>query len=417
MRIIFSLLLVSCITAVYPLCAQSNWQPGSITLLNGETLAGDIDDRDWLTEIRNVSFRTTASDNQGQNYDVKDLDGFSVGTDRYLVRQVTFNDSPRTIDKLVAQAQRTTRTTTLALQQLTSGEPALYRYIARNGDYHFFINKDNAPLENLTYGKYRRYTADNDMQVIEDNSFRGLLLSEFTDCQTTAQVITTTTYTTQSLTELFNAYYTCTNQELAEVEPKLPRHRILGLAAGVRFVDVSGRKFVRDNLIETDLQPYFVTGAYFLYYPRSKNRALAFKTGLLYGQYTIVEGVRETPNSRLTYTNETGRLDVALGARLKLNNGRIPLFIEASFLTRLYVTNIETATRSFMISSRPDEVFTEDLDVTDDREGAVFLIGVGANFRRFEIQINRTADNIIGSFLHQTTITVGYDIARSKNKN
>ncbi|HVS93075.1 MAG TPA: hypothetical protein VHE59_13625 [Mucilaginibacter sp.] len=153
------------LTLLIPLLskAQSNYKPGYIIKLDGDTARGFIDYRGWSKNPRRISFRSNAADNATVNqFTVHDINGFGVnGLQLYERDAVTVSTDEVEMANIRQGIDTGKVADTVFLQVLTTGKNvALYSYtdqvktryyilyqgvkVPRELVYHVYLNPDNA---------------------------------------------------------------------------------------------------------------------------------------------------------------------------------------------------------------------------------------------------------------------------------
>ena len=76
-------LLLACLAIIANTSfSQKNYQPGSVVTLNGNTLTGEIDYKNWKKTPEKILFRRDKN-SESVSYGVKDLSSFTVSDDVY----------------------------------------------------------------------------------------------------------------------------------------------------------------------------------------------------------------------------------------------------------------------------------------------------------------------------------------------
>ncbi|MBO9566600.1 MAG: hypothetical protein J7621_27755 [Niastella sp.] len=151
MRKVHQLLLpVLLFTTILTAQGQTNYQPGSVLLKNGQQVNGLIDYREWRQNPRTINFKKDAGAQVAQ-YGVEDLTGFTINNQDSFERAVVTKDMrPVELRELIDQSQVSSDTAeikqvdTVFLRILSKGGKAeLYElvdikphyYIREQGDY------------------------------------------------------------------------------------------------------------------------------------------------------------------------------------------------------------------------------------------------------------------------------------------
>ncbi len=124
--------------------SQKNFVPGTVVTAKGDSLHGEIDDRNWSRNPRNISFRTGA---EQHTYELADLNGFVItGGDHFVKAVVQRSTRPVDIELLRDGFSDTTLTDTVFLRQLVKGKWSLYS-LNVDKPLYYFSSGDNAITE------------------------------------------------------------------------------------------------------------------------------------------------------------------------------------------------------------------------------------------------------------------------------
>jgi len=134
--------------------AQSNFKPGYVVDLKGDTLKGNIDYREWEKNPRQVSFKSNAG--AVAVYTPQNARAFAVtGLEYYEKYIVRSSQDPSDITKLGGVADTTSRIDTVFLHTLIKGRYlSLYSYLDDiKARYYILEPGENEPTE-LAYHSY-----------------------------------------------------------------------------------------------------------------------------------------------------------------------------------------------------------------------------------------------------------------------
>jgi hypothetical protein len=154
--------------------AQSNYKPGYVVNLKGDTIRGYINNKDWDSNPRTISFKKIVTDNNTQKFTTNDIGFFTVEGVSYQKYTGPISTDGTSIDKLSEGRDTSYRIDTVFLQILQKEKNvALYSY-SDNIKSHFFIseNPDFKPVELM----YRIYygnadVAGNGNRTVYENTF------------------------------------------------------------------------------------------------------------------------------------------------------------------------------------------------------------------------------------------------------
>ncbi|GAB4093709.1 hypothetical protein [Flaviaesturariibacter terrae] len=123
------------------LSAQRNWRPALVIERGGDSLRGQVDDRQWSVNPQSISFRS-GDGVASREYTVSELSAFFIdGSDSYVATDLLLDDSPVELSSLgmISGSPRTQRR--VLLRQLYAGrilslyelqDPAKFHYIVRD---------------------------------------------------------------------------------------------------------------------------------------------------------------------------------------------------------------------------------------------------------------------------------------------
>ena len=154
--------LIALLMAGISLSAQRNFVPGSVILLDGQILNGEIDYREWLVNPKKFSFRKGSA--SPAVYTTADVAGFSI-TEKQEVYQraiVDVVDESMEFDKMPefesmkeVDPNPKIRRDTVFLLTLLKGKINLYSLTDKEQRLHYFTQKDKGPFEELVYRQVR----------------------------------------------------------------------------------------------------------------------------------------------------------------------------------------------------------------------------------------------------------------------
>lgn len=137
--------------------AQSNYKPGYVVTLKGDTVKGFIDYREWGMTPESIDFKVALTDKNIAKYTPEDLNSFNItGLESYIRYNGAISTNPTDPDQVENYRDTSFSTGTFFLKVLEKGDRiALYSYKDRL-KMHFFIGDgpDYTPKELI----YRIYT-------------------------------------------------------------------------------------------------------------------------------------------------------------------------------------------------------------------------------------------------------------------
>jgi hypothetical protein len=159
-NIIFSILFL-------PLCslAQTNYKPGYVVTLKGDTLHGFIDYKEWDKNPTDIRFKNKVNAVNAENYSPQNIGAFAVnGLEYYRRFTVTISQDQLDIGKLMLKPDSTTKTDVVFLKTITSGKHVeLYAYTDDIKSRFYILETGEVQPRELVYHAY--YTADQSTSV------------------------------------------------------------------------------------------------------------------------------------------------------------------------------------------------------------------------------------------------------------
>jgi len=148
-----NLLLAFLLACSVPALAQKNFKPGWIVRLNGDTLRGEINYRNWEQNPKSFTFRLNERD-EPHTCNVYQLQSFEVtGYDRYLKAEIVKDALPVNVNELTEPGTLRWVRDTVFLRALLIGERvSLYELVDEKP--HYFIREKGREPEELLYRIY-----------------------------------------------------------------------------------------------------------------------------------------------------------------------------------------------------------------------------------------------------------------------
>jgi hypothetical protein len=251
---------------------QKNMQPGYIFSLKGDTIKGYIDYRNWEKNPKSISFGTTKT-GRTSLYKPINIKGFTVANDTYISGKVTIDDSPHRVSELKSTLEYNYISDTAFLLSLIQGEKSLLYYLDNKSKEHFFIRTDTG-FSLLIYKPYLKIDGNGNMNKAEDKRFIGQLIIYLQECKNIQSKLQFVKYDKKSLTDIFEYYYSCTNNPIDKPKKGNTDLNEFGVFVGLaltQFDFLSGPVYMADA--NYSLSKNFTTGVFFnLVLPRHSGR-------------------------------------------------------------------------------------------------------------------------------------------------
>jgi len=249
---------------------QENYVPGYITDLNGDTIKGLINYKNWNKNPDIIYFKKETTD-PGTSYNPLNIRCFSVLDEMYISAVVDIETSPVLTAKLKPDPELHFAKDTTFLQTMIDGQKSIYYLKDRTGKSHFYIRDSTFQL--LIFKRYFK-VVNGKNGVAENRNFLGQLTNYLSDCPDIRKKIVKTEYDKISLEKLFVSCYgsaSYNNQKNLEPESitfqkktEKPKTKF-GLLGGMTSTSIKFESVIHENLTKSDFQPsQRLTGGVFL---------------------------------------------------------------------------------------------------------------------------------------------------------
>jgi hypothetical protein len=186
--------------------AQSNFKPGVIVTLSGDSVKGTIDDQLWRRNPTSVKFR---EGNNEKVYGIGEIRAFTVtGKVAYESYRVRYDSSHESGKRLAWSHLPYWKESCLFLKVLVSGKYTLYRFVEVNDRIHYFIGNGGKVEELVNH----RFLLNGTVQV--NRQYVDQLKVAFSDCPS-VKIGPTLRYDEGSLVKVFEKYAACTGSTVA----------------------------------------------------------------------------------------------------------------------------------------------------------------------------------------------------------
>jgi hypothetical protein len=205
---------------IFHLTAQTNYREGYILNNVGEKIKGFIDDRSWVVNPRQITFKKTLSQSKNTFYGVHDIQEFGFKTpDKefiFVSRAVQTDISPYKLGELDQTAESLWMQDTVFLTLCVRGQRlSLLSLNDEKGKLHFFFEREEGKAEEFVNKMY--YTDASKKQVIMHERFRRQLAKEMFDCNDILKNdLSEITYKLESLVYVFKKYNKFCNSRKAK---------------------------------------------------------------------------------------------------------------------------------------------------------------------------------------------------------
>lgn len=327
--------------------AQTDFRPGYIVELSGDTVRGLADYRGALRSTRRCEFKT-APGAATRSYLPSELRGYGFpGQKDFRSRLTPLPDS--------AGLPQTSRL--FFLEVLVSGPASLYARRDRADITHYYLQKQTSAQALVSELLFRRDKIEKDGSVFlrDVNTFRGTLNEAFADCQAVLPEVERALFKPSSLIGVVTSYNRCVQPATAVKKSKSGSKARLGVVVGAQ---VSKLVFDGDTYQSRGhfvASPAPVLGLALHYVNPAINEKLAFRVEATYAQqyyedeYAYPSSFPEsTEQSRFT----VGYVRLPVALRYTAPGARFRPLVELGFALG-QATKIEAERRERFVTTLP----------------------------------------------------------------
>ncbi len=395
---------------------QKNLLPGTVITAGGDTLAGQIDYRNWGANPDRVRF-TDAGGNIWV-FTPAEVKWFTVKDEVYVGAVVNTENSPSDLGSLQMLPDYKLDVDTVFLQAIFEGDRSLYFLKNRTGCNNFYIG-DNHGYELLLYKKYMAIAGGQQI-VAEVKGYINQLLDYFDNNEALSAEIGRTGYDWGSLERLFRHYYSLTSDgssfskksEKVVVKP--------AVFAGLSLTTI----ILRSDYYSYLELPDYKTSADFcggiavdLVFPRNL-RKWSFNNELQWSSWGVSgQSFASSQDGNITYKNDydLSMSYINLNSMLRYNYpaGSFIIFVNAGISNGFAVgsTNVmvEELTE-YTITERATDSYVKDMRMYKQS----LLLGSGIRYGKFFIEYRHewgsgiTINTAIFSSSRINTVWLGY---------
>ncbi len=239
--IIFRIPLMLIFLAAVTLFSQVSYKSGFIVTLQSDTVYGKIDYKVWVDCPESIDFKGASE--TIMSYDASEIKGFGVRNEHYISALVEVDSNAVSVNTMGIELDQAHSFMTVFLKVLIEDEKSLYEYIDGPDIKCYYYKADSVfiLLENevILKRKMNQYEGNRDVNshgVIKENRvYLEQLAQLFNDWGIDRYHLNSTEYDKKTLKNLFEEYYSFTEEK---IEYKAPDRRIrmeFGLLAGVSF--------------------------------------------------------------------------------------------------------------------------------------------------------------------------------------
>ncbi|MBT33203.1 MAG: hypothetical protein CMO01_26375 [Thalassobius sp.] len=379
--------------------AQQNFQPGYVIQNSGDTLRGEIDNKNWRRNPETITFKTI--DNNIKSLGVNDIQEFQVEGNIYKSATVKIETSPVLLKNLEENDDLEFEEKTVFLEAIYVGDKSLYKYRGELEKDHFFIGV-NGKYETLIYKKFFRVISGHKHSVY-NKEYLKQLREYLGDCSNIDKILKAhEEITSYNMKQIFKKYYKCIDTSDTYESDKKSIELSFGLVAGYTSskVNLKGDAIAQyKEIVEADIPangaPTFGISLNLLL--EGNRKRWSINNELLYSSYSVETYYKEEFSNTHYYEyfvnlggsyitmNNMVRYDFVKG-----NDASIFLELGISNGVALNVENNKTTVKTF--SGEVESSESDALTSTRKYEQGI-LTGIGFKLGKvaFDLRYNKTS--------------------------
>jgi hypothetical protein len=377
-----------------------------------DTLHGYINYKNWEINPDKINFKNK-DENTVSVYTPVDIKEFRASDELYVGAIVNSEISPSRTDQLKENPFVNIIVDTVFLQTIYNGDKSLYYYKNVVGKDNFYTKNDSG-LQLLIYKKYlKKQNQYSNNAIVENKSYLGQLALYLSDCSIIQSKLSNTAYTQKSLEGLFKYYYTCAQSEPLFQKTREKVKTEFGILAGVSISSLAFKGSIYPYLKNADFS-YSTnpTAGLFLdiILPRNLGK-WSIKNELMFHAYKVDAKYNDfvSVDQYTIYTTEIGYSYMKLNTLLhyKYLIGKTYFYLNGGMSNGLAIdeTNYKKTETKFYVDERTEE--DQAVDYPRQYEQA-FIIGLGAQCKKFSIEMRYLQGNGMASTTGSNTISKSY---------
>ena len=383
---------------------QKNYLPGYVINLNGDTVKGFINYRDWDINPYKIDFKKHV-DGEINYITPAKIKEFGVAAEIYKSGIVEVDENYYDLASLTYSGEFKFRVDTAFLQTLVQGDKSLYRYIDFKGKENFFIGQD-AGFELLQYKEYFK-NVNGVKAIATNNKFIGQLCNYLQDCSGIATLAANIKYTGSSLGYLFQEYNSCTNKDVKYVSKKTKILFDFGILAGLSVTKLTFKGENHSDLVEAEYSPSTDCsfGLFFDWIIKTQyQNKFSIYNELLYTTFKMGDTYTKESQIENGYTKNNISLEYSY---LKVNNMlryRNLIGQNTSVFLNVGITNgfVQKDANHKVITkvlTSPPATYVEDGKALDDTKYEMgIMAGIGSSFKKTSFEIRYESSTGISDY-------------------
>jgi hypothetical protein len=178
MKHFYKLLFITVFLSPLFSSAQSNYKPGYIITLNGDTVKGYVNYKEWDKNPSTVMFKVNNNSSDKKQYSLDNILAFGVNSYENYVRYIGFVSQDRPDLSSGGNGIDTSKLLdTIFLRVVNKGDNVVLFTYKDVKKVRYFISTSQSPPIELEYHVYVEYSDDGDKNIITQHGYRAKLIN------------------------------------------------------------------------------------------------------------------------------------------------------------------------------------------------------------------------------------------------
>ncbi len=396
------------------LAAQGKYESAYIINPSGDTIRGEILNRDLVKSPASIEFRKVEN-GVNTTYTPADIREFSVRGNRYA--SIVIPDP--SLPALAASAAGPKKP--VFLRVIVEGRKALYYYTDETLQGQFYIREDTVYTRLL----YSESVQSGELfdNTTKDQRYKGQLILYLQDCPAIKPKINDVIYSEHDLKRLFADYYECmTGEKSSYLSTRQKAAFDVGLLGGWAFTHLKFEPVGPYHQITPvadatyDNSSNYSAGVYAeLTFPKNHGKWSIFTEGI-YSPLAITGTYTQTSTLPSSYTDyvihiSVDQIQMNFGLRYKFFTGKFDVFGDAGISYTLNVNAVTYADRTQYYSGTPHVFPKIDPAVPIKNTEEALFVGAGVKYWRLYFETRyRYGDGITAKGDEISTATSTYQL-------
>ena len=302
--------------------AQSNYKPGYVITLAGDTLQGYIDYQEWSQNPSDISFKATMAGGAEQEFDTKSTRYFEItGKEAYLLYEGAISMNASALSELAYNSSVAAESVAIFLKIHQQGKNVNFLSYTDRLKTRYFIQENDGSVPVELY--YRRYysAGTGSRQIITQKSFVGqlqhLAKKYETDSPKIRRRIESADYNQLDLEKIISFL----NEKTDASEKATQNFRIYsGFVLSSNKATFGGRHPLSNaDRSSSNISPGIVFGADVFVNKHVQKMALRLEATAAISDYTIENTQEHTRGARTNYSYTLSQKTIGVGPQLIYN--------------------------------------------------------------------------------------------------